>query len=217
MSRYVILLGAPGSGKGTQADTLKRSLGLAHVASGDLFREAAQKGTELGRLAQSYMQRGELVPDQVTVAMVLERLKEPDCIAGAILDGFPRTLEQDRALEESLREQRGEGINRVLYIEVSESELLKRLGGRWICRQCQTPYHIVNFPPKVEGTCDRCGGDLYQRQDDSMETARKRLEVYFAQTAPLIRHYGEKSLLTRINGEQEVEAVGRDLLVGMGK
>lgn len=217
MSRYIILLGAPGSGKGTQADTLKGSLSLAHVASGDLFREAAQKGTELGKLAQSYMQKGELVPDEVTVAMVLERLKEPDCAAGAILDGFPRTLEQALALEEALQQQRGEGINRVLYIEVSEAELLKRLGGRWICRQCQQPYHIVNFPPKVEGRCDKCGGELYQRQDDSMETARKRLEVYFAQTAPLVRFYREKSLLTRINGGQEVQDVGRDLLAGVGK
>jgi len=217
VSRYIILLGAPGSGKGTQADALKGSLSLAHVASGDLFREAAQKGTELGKLAQSYMQKGELVPDEVTVAMVLERLKEPDCAAGAILDGFPRTLEQARALEEALQQQRGEGINRVLYIEVSEDELLKRLGGRWICRQCQQPYHIVNFPPKVEGRCDKCGGELYQRQDDSMETARKRLEVYFAQTAPLIRLYREKNLLTRINGGQEVQDVGRDLLAGVGK
>lgn len=216
MSRYVILLGAPGSGKGTQADTLRQSLGLAHVASGDLFREAAQKGTELGKLAKSYMEKGELVPDEVTVAMVLERLKEPDCSVGAILDGFPRTLEQASALEKALQQQRGQGIDRVLYIEVSEEELLNRLGGRWICRQCQQPYHIVNFPPKVAGRCDKCGGELYQRTDDSMETANKRLEIYFTQTSPLIHYFAEKSLLTRVNGEQEVEAVGQELLAGVG-
>ncbi len=157
MRSHIILLGAPGSGKGTQADTLRRSLGLAHVASGELFREAAQKGTEQGVLAKSYMEKGELVPDEVTVAMILERLKEPDCALGAILDGFPRTLEQAKALEEALQRERGEGINRVLYIEVSEAELLTRLGGRWICRQCQHTYHIVNFPPRVAGRCDRCG------------------------------------------------------------
>lgn len=215
MNRHIILLGAPGSGKGTQADTLKRSLGLAHVASGDLFREAAHKGTELGKLAQTYMHKGELVPDEVTVAMVLERLRDPDCSAGAILDGFPRTLEQARALDEALQQQCGKGIDRVLYIEVPQGELLKRLGGRWICRQCQQPYHIVNFPPEVEGRCDRCRGELYQRQDDSIETARKRLAVYFAQTAPLITYYGEKSVLARIDGAQAVEAVGRDLLAGV--
>ncbi|HLE81112.1 MAG TPA: adenylate kinase [Dehalococcoidia bacterium] len=217
MSNHIILLGAPGSGKGTQADTLRRTLGLAHVASGDLFREAAQKGTEPGKLAKSYMEKGELVPDEVTVAMVLERLKEPDCALGAILDGFPRTLEQAKALEEALQRERGEGINRVLYIEVSEAELLTRLGGRWICRQCQHPYHVVNFPPRVAGRCDRCGGELYQRSDDSMETARRRLEVYFAQTTPLIHYYGEQSLLTRINGEQDVDVVGRDLLAGVSR
>lgn len=216
MSRYIILLGAPGSGKGTQAETLKRSLGLAHVASGDLFREAAQKETELGKLAQSYMEKGTLVPDQVTVAMVLERLREPDCAAGAVLDGFPRTLEQARALEEALRLENGKVIDRVLYIEVSEEELLNRLGGRWICRQCQQPYHTVNFPPKVAGRCDKCGGELCQREDDSLETARRRLRVYFQQTTPLIHYYSKKSLLARIRGEQVVEAVGRDLLAAVG-
>lgn len=216
MSRYIILLGAPGSGKGTQADTLKKSLGLAHVASGDLFREAAQKGTELGKLAKSYMEKGQLVPDKVTVGMVLERLKEPDCAGGALLDGFPRTLEQASALEEALQRERGKGIDKVLYIEVSEPELLARLSGRWICRQCQHPYHTVNFPPKVAGVCDKCGGELYQRTDDTLETARKRLEVYFAQTTPLIDHYVRKSVLARVDGEQQVEKVGNDLLAAVG-
>jgi adenylate kinase len=126
-------------------------------------------------------------------------------------------LEQASALEKALQQQRGQGIDRVLYIEVSEEELLNRLGGRWICRQCQQPYHIVNFPPKVAGRCDRCGGELYQRADDSMETARKRLGVYFAQTSPLIHYFSEKSLLTTVNGDQDVEAVGQDLLAGVGR
>ena len=217
MSRYVILLGAPGSGKGTQADTLKQSLGMAHVASGDLFREAAQKGTELGKLAKSYMEKGQLVPDKVTVAMVLERLQEPDCAGGALLDGFPRTLEQARALEEALQAEAGKGIHKVLYIEVSEPELLARLSGRWICRQCQQPYHTVNFPPKIAGVCDKCGGELYQRADDTIETARKRLEVYFDQTTPLIDYYGQKSILATVNGEQQVEQVGKDLMTAVRK
>jgi len=212
VSRYVILLGAPGSGKGTQADTLKQSLGLAHVASGDLFREAAQKGTELGKLARSYMDKGQLVPDRVTVAMVLERLKEPDCAGGALLDGFPRTLEQARALEDALQSEAGQGIDKVLYIEVSEPELLARLSGRWICRQCQHSYHTANFPPKIAGVCDKCGGELYQRADDTIETARKRLEVYFGQTTPLIDYYGHKSILATVNGEQQVDQVGKDLM-----
>ena len=215
MSRYIVLLGAPGSGKGTQAGTLKQSLGLAHVATGDLFREAAEKGTELGKLAKSYMEQGQLVPDHVTIAMVLERLKEPDCSGGALLDGFPRTLEQARALEEALQNERGKDIKKVLYIEVSEPELLARLSGRWICRRCQQPYHTVNFPPKLAGICDRCGGELYQRNDDTLETARKRLQVYFSQTTPLINHYGQKSVLARVDGEQDVDQVGNDLLAAV--
>ncbi len=215
MSRYVILLGAPGSGKGTQADTLKQNLGLAHVATGDLFREAAQKGTELGKLAKSFMEKGQLVPDKVTVAMVLERLKEPDCSEGALLDGFPRTLEQARALEEALQKAGSEGIYKVLYIEVPEPELLARLSGRWICRQCQNPYHATNFPPKTKGVCDKCQGELYQRADDTIETARKRLEVYFAQTTPLIDHYARKGILATVVGDRTVEQVGNDLLAAL--
>lgn len=211
---YIILLGAPGAGKGTQAETLVKELGLPHVASGDLFREALAKQTELGILAKSYMDKGELVPDEVTIKMILERLARPDCRGGAILDGFPRTLEQARALDEALGPQ-GKGIDRVLYIEVSNEELLRRLSGRWICRQCQTPYHLVNAPPRVAGRCDRCGGELYQRADDTVETARNRLEVYFAQTSPLIDYYQQASKLVEINGEQSVEQVGRELMTAV--
>jgi adenylate kinase len=207
-------LGAPGSGKGTQAEALTQGLGLVHIASGDLFREAVQKGTELGKVAESYMKKGLLVPDDVTVAMTLDRLAQPDCRQGAILDGFPRTLEQAKALEEAFRRE-GKEIDRVLYIEVSNDELLARLSGRWLCRQCQRPYHTRNYPPKVQGQCDACGGPLYQREDDTPQTARKRLEVYFAQTTPLIEYYRAKGLLAEIDGEQGVEQVGKHLLAAV--
>jgi adenylate kinase len=211
---YVILLGAPGAGKGTQATTLSQSLGLVHIASGDLFREAQSKGTELGKLAKSYMEKGQLVPDEITVKMILERIAAPDCAKGVILDGFPRTLEQARALEKALKAQ-SRGIDKVLYIKVSNEELLRRLSGRWICRKCQTPYHMVSSPPKVAGRCDQCGGELYQRADDTEETARKRLEVYFAQTAPLIDYYKKEGKLVEVQGEQSIEAVGEQMLAAL--
>lgn len=206
---YVILLGAPGAGKGTQAQTLSQVMGLAHVASGDIFRENLRQGTEWGLLAKGYMDRGELVPDEITIKMVLERINAPDCTKGCLLDGFPRTLEQAQALDRALAE-RGAAIAKVLYIKVSDAELLRRLSGRWICRNCQAPYHEVNSPPKVAGKCDQCGGELYQRADDTIETAKNRLEVYFAQTMPLIQYYAQASKLMEVNGEQSIEAVGRD-------
>jgi adenylate kinase len=181
------------------------------VASGDLFRENLGKETEVGLLAKSYMDKGELVPDEVTIRMILERISRPDCEAGCLLDGFPRTLAQAEALDKALNEQ-GKGIDKVLYIKVSDEELLRRLSGRWICRSCQTPYHTVNAPPKEAGKCDRCGGDLYQRDDDTEETARNRLVVYFDQTAPLIDYYVNSNKLSEVNGEQAVEAVGEELL-----
>ncbi|MBI2863452.1 MAG: adenylate kinase [Chloroflexi bacterium] len=208
---YVILLGAPGAGKGTQAVTVAKALGLAHVSSGDLFREAQAKGAELGLLAKSYMEKGQLVPDEVTVKMVLERLGAADCAKGAILDGFPRTLDQAKALDVALA-ARGQRIDKVAYIKVSTDELLSRLGGRWICRNCQAPYHVKNLPPKVAGKCDTCGGELYQRADDSMETAKKRLDVYFAQTAPLIDYYKKAGNLVELDGEGEIDSVGRALV-----
>ena len=160
------MLGAPGAGKGTQAATLSEELGLVHVASGDLFREALQQGTPLGLEAKGYMDKGELVPDELTVKMVLERLENPDAQKGVILDGFPRTQAQARALDVAL-EGNGRGIDSVLYVKVSEEELVRRLSGRWICRSCQTPYHTVSSPPKAARVCDRCGGELYQRTDDT--------------------------------------------------
>lgn len=210
-AKYYILLGAPGAGKGTQAEMLQENLGLAHVASGDLFREHMSKGTELGRMAQQYVDQGKLVPDEVTVRMVLQRLSEPDCAKGAILDGFPRTIAQAEALEKALRE-RGERIESVLYIKVSTQELLDRLSGRYICKNCETVYHKVFSPPKRPGICDRCGGELYQRSDDTPETAKRRLEVYFQQTLPLIDYYREKGLLKEIDGEQTIAEVQDALL-----
>ncbi|MDO8531964.1 MAG: adenylate kinase [Dehalococcoidia bacterium] len=208
---YVILLGAPGAGKGTQAATLQQELKLAHVASGDLFREHQQKGTELGLLAKSYMEKGQLVPDEVTIRMVLERIERPDCAQGAILDGFPRTIEQAKALDQALT-QRNKAIDKVLYIVVSEAELVRRLSDRWICRSCQIPYNVTSAPPKLTGKCDRCGGQLYQRADDTPETARNRLRVYFQQTMPLIEYYQKAGKLTEVNGEQEIDKVRGDLL-----
>jgi len=211
---YIIFLGAPGAGKGTQAANLARELGLVHIASGDLFRQALEQGTELGIKAKSYMERGVLVPDQVTIGMVLERLSSPDCGRGAILDGFPRNLEQAEALDKALAQQ-DRAIDKVIYIKVSEEELLKRLSGRWICRQCQAPYHATDSPPRVWGRCDRCGGELYQRPDDTEERVRKRLEVYFAETAPLVDYYAQGGKLLEIDGEGGVAEVGRRIITAL--
>ncbi len=210
---HIIFLGAPGAGKGTQAASISEELGIAHIASGDLFREAQKKGTELGLLAKSYMEKGQLVPDEVTIRMILERIATPDCDKGYILDGFPRTIEQAEALDESLKEQ-GEAIDKVICIEVSDEELIARLSGRWICRNCQTPYHIINSPPKVKGICDKCGGELYQRADDTEETVRSRLKVYSAQTAPLINYYQKAGKLAKVNGGQGMERV-REEIIGL--
>ncbi|MFH1003053.1 MAG: adenylate kinase, partial [Chloroflexota bacterium] len=208
---YIILLGAPGAGKGTQAVTISRQFKLAHVATGDLFRQAMAQGTELGLKAKAYMDQGKLVPDETTVEMVLERLAAPDCRQGVILDGFPRTLGQAAALDKALA-QRGKSIDQVVYIRVPEEELLRRLSGRWICRNCQTPFHATNSPPRVAGECDRCGGELYQRDDDKAETVKQRLEVYFAQTAPLIDYYTRAGKLVEIDGEGGAGEVGRKIV-----
>ena len=211
---YIVLLGAPGAGKGTQARLLNDALGLAHVASGDLFREHLGKQTELGLLAKGYMNRGELVPDDVTIRMVIDRVSRPDCASGVILDGFPRTVAQADALDGGLADQ-GYRVSIVPYISVGEEALVERLSGRWICRQCQATYHTLFSPPKQVGVCDACGGELYQRSDDTPETVRNRLQVYFQQTLPLIDYYRRSGVLTEIDGEQEVEAVQSDLLVAV--
>ena len=208
---YIIFLGAPGAGKGTQAANIAQELNLVHIASGDLFRQALEQRTELGIQAKSYMEKGMLVPDEITTRMVLERISALECEPGVILDGFPRNLQQAKALDKALAET-AESIDKVVYIKVSEEELLNRLSGRWICRDCQTPYHAISSPPKVGGKCDKCGGELYQRPDDTVETVKKRLQVYFAQTAPLIDYYTQAGKLLEIDGEGSVDEVSRRIV-----
>ncbi len=207
----IILLGAPGSGKGTQAERLCEKLELTHVATGDLFRENLRNETELGRLAKKYMDKGILVPDELTVAMVRSRLARPDVEQGVIFDGFPRNLVQAEALADSLAEM-GQKVNLVAYIRVSDDEIVSRLSGRLICRNCQASYHIRFNPPKVAGVCDVCGGELYQRADDNPETVRTRLEIYKNQTAPLIEYYDAAGVLVEINGEGDLNEVTERLL-----
>ena len=213
---YIILLGAPGAGKGTQADRLSSELNLPHIASGDLFREALSKETELGLLAKSYMERGELVPDEVTIKMILQRIEMPDCVSGCLFDGFPRTLAQAEALDKGLADK-GKSIDKVLYIKVSNEELLKRLGGRWLCQNCQTPYHLITAPPKVPGKCDKCGGELYQREDDKEETVKERLRVFFAQTIPIVDYYRGQSKLIEVNGNQGIQEVAKEIMLSLRK
>lgn len=207
----VVLLGAPGAGKGTQATVLTKELGVVHVASGDLFRHALAEKTELGMLAKSYMDKGELVPDEVTINMVLERIVQPDCAGGVLFDGFPRTLSQAEALDKRL-ESESKAIDSIVYIEVPEEELVKRLSGRWICRACQTPYHAVSSPPKKAGVCDECGGELYQRDDDKEETVRERLKVFMSQTLPIVDYYGGQGKLVRVDGNKDIAEVSSDIM-----
>ena len=211
----VVMLGAPGAGKGTQADILSSELKLPHIASGDLFRQALEKRTEIGLLAKSYMDKGELVPDEVTIRMVLERIDQPDCASGCLFDGFPRTSEQARILDQALK-KRGEAIDKAIYIEVSDDELVQRLSGRWLCRNCQTPYHIANSPPGTPGKCDRCGGDLYQRPDDREETVRERLKVFLVQTVPVLSYYEKQGKLVKVNGSSGAQEVAREILSRLG-
>ena len=206
----VVLMGPPGAGKGTQAQTVADLVGVTHVASGDLFREAVKGGSEYGLQAKAYMDRGELVPDELTVAMVIARLEQPDCLSGFILDGFPRSLGQARALDERL-EQEGRGIDRVINIRVPEDVLLARLSGRWLCRSCHASYHTLFNPPSVEGICDRCGGELYQRVDDRAETARRRLEVYTRETVPVLDYYRSRGILFEVDGDQPIDKVTQAL------
>jgi len=211
---YIILFGAPGAGKGTQAVYVAQKLNLVHIATGDLFRQAVEQETELGIQVKSYMEKGMLVPDETTVRMILERLSAPDCESGVVFDGFPRNLEQAGALDEALVKQ-AKAIDRVVYIKVSEEELLKRLSGRWVCHNCQTPYHAIDSPPKIWGKCDKCDGELYQRPDDTVETVKKRLQVYFVQTAPLIDYYTRAGKLMEVDGEGGIDGVGGRIIMAL--
>jgi adenylate kinase len=208
---YIIMLGAPGAGKGTQADILSQEMDLPHIASGDLFRQALEERTEVGLLAKSYMDKGELVPDKITIKMILERINQADCASGCLLDGFPRTLHQAKVLDEALGEQ-GKSIDKAIYIEVPNEELVKRLSGRWLCRTCQTPYHLINSPPKTPGKCDKCGGKLYQRSDDREETVKDRLSIFFVQTVPILDYYKKQGKLIRVNGNLGMQWVAREII-----
>ena len=207
----IILIGAQGSGKGTQAELLAGALGLSHISSGDLFRQAMAEKTELGLKVKAYMDRGELVPDDLTVAMILSRLAMPDCSAGVILDGFPRTIAQEQALDEGLQEI-GRQIDVVFYLEVPREELLVRLSGRYICRANQHVYNVNTHPPKTPGVCDIDGSPLYQRPDDTGEAVQRRLDIFFSETIHLLDHYREQGKLITVNGNQGIEQVHASLL-----
>jgi adenylate kinase len=208
----VAFLGPPGAGKGTQARDLAREWNVPHVATGDMLRDAAAAGTPLGREAKGYMDRGALVPDDVIIRMIAERLAKPDARSGFLLDGFPRTITQAEALERLLKDL-GQALERVVYFDVSEPELLRRLTGRRVCRNCQTAFHLVSAPPKTAGVCDRCGGELYQRDDDSEATVRNRLGVYARQTAPLLDWYRARGLLSSVRGEGAISDIRRAVRV----
>ena len=209
----VVLLGPPGAGKGTQAERLAGKLKVNWISSGDLFRDHQDRNTELGRLARSYMERGALVPDDVTIRMVMDWINAPEPSRGFVLDGFPRTLGQAEALERELKE--GGGVDKVLYIRVSEEELTRRLLGRLICRDCQTPHHRGSLGPEAVGRCHRCGGELYQRGDDKPEAVKNRIRVYMEQTAPLVQYYRQACKLVQIDGEDSIEGVGHSLLAAV--
>ncbi|MGD8622316.1 MAG: adenylate kinase [Anaerolineales bacterium] len=214
MATFLVLLGPPGAGKGTQAKRLASELGIPQVSTGDLFREHLKKQTVLGQKANEYIKKGELVPDDVTVGMVRDRLSRPDCEEGAILDGFPRTVPQAEALDEILDEL-GEDLTGVFCIDISEQELLRRLTGRRVCRESGHIFHVEFNPPEEPGVCDYDGSELYQREDDKEETVKERIRVYQEQTAPLCDYYGKRGKLVDVDGEQSIEAVTEALLTAI--
>jgi adenylate kinase len=214
MPVYLVLLGPPGAGKGTQAQIISQKMGLPHISSGDIFREHLVSQTELGKLAKDYIDRGELVPDDVTISMIRDRISRKDCVAGALLDGFPRTPAQAEALSSMLVDFNGR-VNAVPYINVPEKVLIERLTGRWTCRAQGHVFHEKFNPPKRTGFCDHDDSELYQRNDDEVETVVNRIQVYFQQTMPLISYYRQKDLLIEIDGAQPIEKVTVDLLAAL--
>jgi len=207
----IIIMGGPGAGKGTQASPLVERYHFPHISTGDMFRAAIKNGTDLGLKAKSFMDAGGLVPDDVTIGIVAERLALPDCVEGFLLDGFPRTLAQGHALGQIL-DRLGMKLDGVINIEVDEEVLLPRLTGRRVCRKCGATYHMIFNPPQQAGVCGQCGGELYQRSDDTIDTAKNRLDVYNQQTEPLISYYQKQGLLKRINGDQPIDQVFSDIL-----
>lgn len=206
----LVLMGLPGAGKGTQADKVVVKYNIPHISTGDMFRAAIKEGTELGLKAKSFMDKGELVPDEVTIGIVRDRLSKDDCGRGFLLDGFPRTVAQAEALD-SMLDGLGKKIDFVINIDVDQSILMDRLTGRRICKNCGATYHLVFNPPSQEGVCDRCGGELYQRADDNAETVQNRLDVNIQQTKPLLNFYEEKGYLRNINGQQDIDKVFADI------
>ena len=207
----IILMGLPGAGKGTQASEIVKKFPIPHISTGDMFRKAIKDETDLGKEAKSYMDRGELVPDEVTVGIVKERISEDDAKKGFLLDGFPRTIEQAEALNNIMSEL-DRNIDAVINIEVPEEELMNRLTGRRICEKCGTTYHLVFNPPKVEGICDLDGGKLYQREDDNPETVSNRLKVNVKQSKPILEYYDNKGVLKNIDGSKDIEEVTTDVI-----
>ncbi len=212
--RILLLIGAVGAGKGTQAETLARELGLVHLASGNLFRQALRDGTQVGERAREYMERGDLVPDEITIEMFMAELARPAAQRGAILDGFPRTVTQARALDATLARQ-GEGISAAIYIDVPTEVLVKRVSGRWVCPSCGTPYHAETDPPRRAGTCDKDGAALRQRDDDRPEVVRARLEKQVPPMLEVIQHYRDAGVLVHIDGEGQIEQVTHDILAAL--
>lgn len=211
----LILMGGPGAGKGTQASPLVERFGIPHISTGDMFRAAIKNGTESGLKAKTYMDAGGLVPDEVTIGIVAERLAQPDCVKGFLLDGFPRNLAQGSALDQIL-DKLGMKLDGVINIEVAEDVLIPRLTGRRVCRKCGASYHMIFNAPEKEGVCGQCEGELYQRSDDNVETAKNRLITYNNQTQPLIDFYQKQGLLITINGGQAIDLVFADILKALG-
>ena len=211
----IVLLGRPGAGKGTQAELLTKKLFLTHISTGDMFRAAISAGTDLGTEAKSYMDKGLLVPDEITIGIIKDRISQADCREGFILDGFPRTVKQAEALDALLQEM-GTALTSVLDIDFPVEGLVVRLTGRRVCRSCGSLYHLLYNAPKTEGVCDKCGGELYQRGDDKEETVKSRLETYEEMTAPLITYYEGKGILTHINGDQPANKVLQEICKALG-
>ncbi|MDT9723198.1 adenylate kinase [Paenibacillus sp. ClWae2A] len=207
----ILFMGPPGAGKGTQADVIVKEFGIPHISTGDAFRLAIKQGTPIGMKAKEYMDQGLLVPDDVTIGIVEERLQQPDCREGFLLDGFPRTLSQAEALD-GILDRLNSGLDHVINLKVDRNKLLARLTGRRICKNCGSTYHVVFNPPKQEGICDKCAGELYQRSDDNEESVGTRLDEYINKTAPLLTFYENKGLLRQMNGEQDIDQVSQEIV-----
>ena len=212
----IIMLGAPGAGKGTQAKRIAEKYSIPHISTGDIFRANIKAGTELGIKAKSYMDKGELVPDEVTIGMLIDRIHEDDCKGGFVLDGFPRTVYQAEKLDEFLKAH-GQKLDKVIDLEVEEEELMARLTGRRVCRSCGASFHIVHILPKKDGVCDFCGGELFQRPDDNEETAKNRIDVYQKETLPLVEYYEKAGNLAKIDGAAGLEGTFKAIVSALGE